>query len=138
MTGFTLAKKYKIKTARGSDILFSRAMAQRQGALLAVMGKWFSPAEVLIMATSTNADLLNLSGKRNPYPGMLGVVEEGAFADLLLVDGDPTANLQLVADPAKNFVVIMKGANRQFYKEARACFGASSSVQNRRGREDEA
>ena len=60
------------------------------------------------MATGTNAALLALSGKRNPYPGKLGVVEEGAFADLLLVDGNPLENLALVADPAKNFVVIMK------------------------------
>lgn len=105
---YELARKYKIKTAWGSDVLFSAALAQRQGALLAVLGTWYSPAETLIMATSNNAELLNLSGKRNPYPGKLGVVEEGAYADLLLVDGDPTTNLQLIADPAKNFVVIMK------------------------------
>ena len=60
------------------------------------------------MATSTNAELLTLSGKRNPYPGKLGVVEEGALADLLLVDGDPFADITLVAEPEKNFVVIMK------------------------------
>ena len=45
---------------------------------------------------------------RNPYPGKLGVVEEGALADLLLVDGNPLENIELVADPAKSFVVIMK------------------------------
>ena len=45
---------------------------------------------------------------RNPYPGKLGVVEEGALADLLLVDGDPLENIDLVADPARNFLVIMK------------------------------
>ena len=60
------------------------------------------------MATGDNAQLLALSGQRNPYPGKLGVVEEGALADLLLVDGNPLENLNLVADPAKNFVVIMK------------------------------
>ena len=53
-------------------------------------------------------ELLKLSGPRDPYPGKLGVVEEGALADLLLVDGDPIANIDLIADPAKNFVVIMK------------------------------
>ena len=105
---YELAKKHKIKTAWGSDVLFSAALAQRQGALLSVLGTWFTPAETLIMATSTNAELLNLSGKRNPYEGKLGVVEEGAFADLLLVNGNPLENLALVADPAKNFVVIMK------------------------------
>ena len=70
--------------------------------------RWYTPAEALVMATRTNAELLAMSGKRNPYPGKLGVVEEGALADLLLVDGDPLKNLKLVADPAKNFVVIMK------------------------------
>jgi imidazolonepropionase-like amidohydrolase len=60
------------------------------------------------MATRTNAELLAMSGKRNPYPGKLGVVEEGALADLLLVDGNPIENLKLIADPVKNFVVIMK------------------------------
>ena len=63
------------------------------------------------MATSTNAELLDLSGLRNPYPGKLGVVEEGAYADLLLVDGDPLTNIELIEDPAKNFVVIMKDGN---------------------------
>ena len=60
------------------------------------------------MATGTNAELLALSGKRNPYPGKLGVIERGALADVLLVDGDPIANIKLIEDPAKNFVVIMK------------------------------
>jgi len=105
---YQFAKKYKIKTAWGTDVLFSRALAQRQGAILASLVRWYTPAEALVMATSTNADLLALSGPRNPYPGKLGVVEPGAFADLLLVDGNPLENLALVADPAKSFVVIMK------------------------------
>src|SRR5215472_5905225 len=105
---YELAKKYKIKTAFGTDVLFSQALAQQQGAILASLVRWYSPAEALAMATGTNAELLALSGKRNPYPGKLGVVEEGALADLLLVDGDPIANINLIADPEKNFVVIMK------------------------------
>jgi imidazolonepropionase-like amidohydrolase len=60
------------------------------------------------MATSVNAELLTLSGLRNPYPGKLGTIQEGALADLLLVDGDPLANIKLIEDPAKNFLVIMK------------------------------
>ena len=60
------------------------------------------------MATAGNAELLALSGPRSPYPGKLGVVAEGALADLLLVDGDPIANIALVEDPARNFLVIMK------------------------------
>jgi imidazolonepropionase-like amidohydrolase len=103
-----LAKKYKIKTAFGTDILFSASLAKRQGELLAKFARWYTPAETLAMATGTNAQLLALSGKRNPYPGKLGVVEQGALADLLLVDGDPIANIKLIENPAKNFVVIMK------------------------------
>lgn len=105
---YRMAQKYKLKTAWGTDILFSAALARRQGELLAKLERWHSPAEVLAMATGTNAELLTLSGKRNPYPGKLGVVEEGALADLLLIDGDPLRNIKLIADPAKNFVVIMK------------------------------
>jgi imidazolonepropionase-like amidohydrolase len=103
-----LAKKYKIKMAFGTDILFSAAGATRQGAELAKMLKWYSAPELLRMATGANADLLKLSGPRDPYPGKLGVVEEGALADLLLVDGDPLTNIKLIEDPAKNFMVIMK------------------------------
>ena len=105
---YKLAKKYKIKTAWGTDTLFDAKLATRQGAQLAKMVRWYTPSEVLKMATADNAELLALSGPRNPYPGKLGVVEEGALADLLLVDGDPVANIKLIEDPAKNFLVIMK------------------------------
>ena len=105
---YELAKKYKLKTAWGTDVLFSAALARRQGAILASLVRWYTPAEALAMATGTNAELLALSGKRNPYPGKLGVVEEGALADLLLVDGNPIENIKLIEDPAKNFLVIMK------------------------------
>jgi imidazolonepropionase-like amidohydrolase len=105
---YELAKKYKLKTAWGTDVLFSQALAQQQGAILASLVRWYTPAEALVMATGTNAQLLAMSGKRSPYPGKLGVVEEGALADLLLVDGNPLADIKLVADPARNFVLIMK------------------------------
>ncbi|WP_409517123.1 amidohydrolase family protein [Ensifer sp.] len=105
---YELAKKYKIKTAWGTDVLFSRALAQQQGAILASLTRWYTPAEALSMATGTNAELLALSGPRNPYPGRLGVIEEGALADLLLVDGNPLETMELVADAAKNFKIIMK------------------------------
>jgi imidazolonepropionase-like amidohydrolase len=105
---YNFAKKYKIKTAFGTDILFSAALARKHGALLAKLTKWYTPGETLAQATGINAQLLALSGKRNPYPGRLGVVEEGALADLLLIDGDPVANIALITDPEKNMLVIMK------------------------------
>jgi imidazolonepropionase-like amidohydrolase len=105
---YELAKKYKIKTAWGTDVLFSGALAKRQGAILASLTRWYTPAETLAMATGTNGQLLALSGLRNPYPGKLGVVEQSALADLLLVDGNPLENIDLIADPDRNFLVIMK------------------------------
>ena len=63
------------------------------------------------------ASCLRLSGPRNPYPGKLGVVEEGALADLLLVDGNPIEDIKLMADPDKNFLVIMKAG--KIHKDAR-------------------
>jgi imidazolonepropionase-like amidohydrolase len=105
---YELAKKYHIKTAWGSDILFSPDLAKRQGALLVGLTRWYTPAEALAMATGANGQLLALSGERSPYRGKLGVVEEGALADLLLVDGDPLKDIKLIADPGKNFLVIMK------------------------------
>lgn len=107
-TAYGLAKKYKIRTAWGTDILNEPKLAARQGAMLAKLVRWYTPAEVLKMATADNAELLALSGLRNPYPGKLGVVEEGALADLLLVEGDPLTNIKLIEDPGRNFVVIMK------------------------------
>jgi imidazolonepropionase-like amidohydrolase len=74
---YELAKKYKIKTAWGTDVLFSRALAQRQGAILASLARWYTPAEALATATG-------------------------------LVDGNPLDNINLIADPAKNFKIIMK------------------------------
>ena len=105
---YKLAKKYKVKTAWGADILFDAGAASRQGDYLAKMVKWYTPAEALKMATADNGELMALSGFINPYPGKLGVVEQGALADLLLVDGNPLENIKLIEDPAKNFLVIMK------------------------------
>jgi len=105
---YALAKKYGIKTAFGTDVLFSKALADRQGSMLAALTRWYTPAEALAMATSANAELLSLSGPRNPYPGKLGVLEQGAYADLLLVDGNPLEDVSLLADPDARLVVIMK------------------------------
>jgi imidazolonepropionase-like amidohydrolase len=105
---YQLAKKYNIKTAWGTDILFDANNLALQNKQLTKMTRWYTPAEVLKMATADNAELLALSGPRNPYLGKIGVIAEGALADLLLVDGDPVANIQLLEDPAKNLVVIVK------------------------------
>jgi len=113
---YQLAKKYKVKTAFGSDVLFDARIANRQGAILAKLVRWYTPSEALEMATADNGELMALSGFINPYPGKLGVVEEGALADLLLVDGNPLENIKLVENPDKNFLLIMKDG--AIYKNA--------------------
>ena len=112
---YELARKYRIKTAWGTDIIFSPELASSQGEMLAKLVRWYTPAEVLAMGTGDNGQLLALSGLRSPYEGKLGVVEEVALADLLLVEGDPVANIKLIEDPARNFLVIMKDG--QIYKD---------------------
>ena len=107
-SAFKWAQKYGVKLAWGTDFLFDPRQNAKQTADILKLRQWMTPAEVLKLVTHDNAQLLALSGPRNPYPGKLGVVEEGAYADLLLVDGDPLANLDLIGDPAKNFSVIMK------------------------------
>lgn len=118
---FGFAKRFGIRTAFGTDTLGSAALASRQGVQLAKLGRWYSPAEVLRIATSENGLLLQLAGPRSPYPGRLGVVEEGALADLLLVDGDPLSDLSLIGTPDRSFVVIVKDGRvvRDVLPEAR-------------------
>jgi len=105
---YELAQRHSVKLAWGTDILFDAGLATRQGKQLAKMKRWFTPAQVLQMATSTNAQLLAMSEPRNPYPGRLGVIAEGALADLLLVDGNPLENIDLLATPDTSLPVIMK------------------------------
>ncbi|WP_347069217.1 amidohydrolase family protein [Flavobacterium sp. WV_118_3] len=109
-----LAKKLGVKLAWGTDFLFEPELNDEQNSYILRLQKWFSNAEILKMITQDNGELLQLSGLRNPYPGKLGVVEEQALADLLLVDGDPLKDLSIIANPEKNFLLIMK--NGQLYK----------------------
>jgi imidazolonepropionase-like amidohydrolase len=105
---YGFVRKYGIKTAWGSDILFSPELTLRQSIMLTHLSRWFTNAEALRMATSVNAELLALSNLRNPYPGKLGVIEKGAFADMLVVNGNPLENIRLIEDPGRNLAVIMK------------------------------
>ncbi len=105
---YGLVKQYKIKTAFGTDMLFSKELAMRQGIMLNHMTRWYDPPDILRMATATNGELMALSGPRNPYPGKLGTIEDGALADLLVVNGDPLQDLSLLARPAQSLALIMK------------------------------
>ncbi|TAH10264.1 MAG: amidohydrolase family protein, partial [Sphingobacteriia bacterium] len=107
-SAYLYAKKYNIKTAFGTDCLFEpKHTTNRSGDLVKLL-RWYNPYEILKMATSTNAQLLTMSGMRNPYPNKLGVIEEGAYADMLLVDGNPLQDLKVLLDYDKNLLLILK------------------------------
>jgi imidazolonepropionase-like amidohydrolase len=103
-----LAKKYKVKIAFGTDLVGSMEVKATELEEFTNRTKWFAAVEILRQATSINGQLIALSGPRNPYPGKIGVIEQGALADLLLVDGNPLENIELMTDSEKNFVLIMK------------------------------
>jgi len=111
-----LAKKYGVKMAWGTDFLFEPGLNSEQNAYILKLKPWFTSAEILKMITHDNAQLLALSGLRSPYEGKLGTVEEGALADLLLINGNPLAQLDLISNPEKYFRVIMKDG--KIYKKA--------------------
>ena len=61
-----------------------------------------SPANILRSATVVNAELLM-------QQGILGTIAPGAYADLLVVDGDPLSDIRVLAEPETNLKLIMKG-----------------------------
>ncbi|WP_456311596.1 amidohydrolase family protein [Pseudomonas shirazensis] len=105
---YNFAKKYNIKTAFGTDCLFEPEHSAKRAGDLVKLLRWYKPFEILKMATSTNAELLAMSGPRNPYPKKLGVIEEGAYADILLVDGNPLIDLNILEDYEKKLLLIIK------------------------------
>lgn len=105
---YAMARQHGVRVAWGTDTLHSPRGVRRMNHQLAKMTRWFSPAEVLRMATGDNGALLALAGPRSPYPGRVGVIEPEAMADLLLVEGNPLQDISLITDPKKNFRVIMK------------------------------
>lgn len=101
-------RKYGVKMALGTDILFSPKGTASQGRQLAKFARWYDNAELLRLLTSGNAELAGLSGPRNPYPAPLGRIQAGAYADLLVLDGNPLEDISLIADPGQSMKLIMK------------------------------
>ena len=107
-TMLAAAKKYNVKIALGTDLVGPPLVKAEQSRELSNRLPWFTPAEILTQATANNGELLAMSGPRNPYPGKLGVIEEGALADILLVNGNPMEDLTLFHNPEENLSLIMK------------------------------
>jgi imidazolonepropionase-like amidohydrolase len=106
-----LAKKYKVKIGFGTDFFGpGREQFAQQSLEFKARAKYFTPLEILKQATSINAAIVAMSGPMmNPYlDGPLGVIQEGAYADILLVDGNPLEDIMLLVNPEKNLRLIMK------------------------------
>ena len=103
------AKKHGVKLAWGTDLLFEPESTARQSDMVTRLGQHFTTIEALKMVTSGNAALFRLAGERDPYKSArLGEITAGAWADMLLVNGDPTKDLTVLADPAANIALIVK------------------------------
>ncbi len=88
-----------VKLGLGSDLI--GPLHVHQAMELTLRAEITSPGEALHAATRTNAALLNKAGE-------LGTVATGVIADLLLVDGDPLQNIDLLQHQGAHLSVIMK------------------------------
>ncbi|MCL1067417.1 amidohydrolase family protein [Shewanella olleyana] len=107
---YKAAKDIKgLKITFGTDIFFvDQDTFKLQAKMMERLLPWYQPAEILHMATGTAGELLKMSGLRDPYPeAALGVIKEGAYADILLVKGDPTVDLKTVTNE-ESLLMIMK------------------------------
>ena len=95
-----IAKRAGVPVAYGSDLLGQLQVDQSREFLL--RAEVLSPIEIVRQATLVGADVVRQTGK-------LGVVEPGAFADLIVVDGDPLKDLGLFQDQGAHLSAIMKG-----------------------------
>ena len=105
----TIKKYPKLKVTYGTDIFNDAVSLDKEVQWMGRLMKWYTPGEVLVMATGNAGELLKLSGSRNPYPGDLGVVKDGALADVLLVEGNPLDDITVVGDTDNLRVIIKDG-----------------------------
>jgi imidazolonepropionase-like amidohydrolase len=94
-----ICKRYGIPVAYGTDLLGQLQMAQSEEFTL--RARVLSPAEIIRSATTIGAQVVRMEGK-------LGCLKAGAFADLLVVDGNPLKDLALLGDQGKHLSLIMK------------------------------
>jgi imidazolonepropionase-like amidohydrolase len=103
------AKKHDLLIVSGGDMFGQNNAPMQAENLIIEETVGFTPFEILKHATSNAAIVLGWTGEMNPYKdGTLGVIEEGAYADVILVDGNPLDDITLIRDYKNNFKLIMK------------------------------
>lgn len=101
------AKKYNVLIGYGTDLLFSYEGRKDQLKDLGLRKQWFTSAEIMIQATGNGGKIVAMCGKRNPY-GKVGVIEEGAMADVLIYSENPLEDVSIVEDYENNLKLIIK------------------------------
>ena len=100
-----LIKKYGIRTGFGTDFIqggytmLTREFTER--------AEYWTPAEVLVQATSESAGIIRMTGKLNRWANF-GEIREGWVADLLLINGEPLEDISVLRDPESALALIMK------------------------------
>ena len=102
-----ICKAAGVKVGYGSDLLGQLQVEQSREFMF--RAEVLKPLEIIRQATTVGAEILRQEGK-------LGIVEPGAFADLIVVDGDPLKKLELFLDQGAHLPVIMKAG--KFHKNA--------------------
>jgi imidazolonepropionase-like amidohydrolase len=109
-----LVAKYKVDTIAGAD-LWQDGIIEKAPDDMILRKRWFSNVEILRQNTSSAGRWLAKSGTKNPYKlGPIGVIKKGAYADLLLVEGNPAKDVAVLGEYEKNIKVIVKDGD--FYK----------------------
>jgi imidazolonepropionase-like amidohydrolase len=102
------AKQYGVKILWGTDVFFGDDAFVNFRQEFAYRDRFFTPIEQMQQVTGINGEILALSTWKDPYPhGDLGVIQEGAYADILLIDGDPSKDIKILMD-SNNIDLIMK------------------------------
>ncbi|NCF63983.1 MAG: amidohydrolase family protein [Gammaproteobacteria bacterium] len=103
------ARKHDVLIVSGGDMFGANNAPMQAENLIILESVGFTPLEILKTATSNAAIVLGWTGEMNQYKyGTLGVIEEGAYADMVLVDGNPLEDITLLRDYDSNFKLIMK------------------------------
>ena len=95
-----VCKRHGIPVAYGSDLLGELHWDQSRE--FVIRAEVVAPIEIIRSATTIGAEVLRM-------PGKVGTLQPGAFADVIVVDGDPLQNLALLGDQGKHLSLIMKG-----------------------------
>ena len=105
LSGLQIMKRAGVKMGFGTDLLGEQHT--RQGTEFTLRRQVLTPFDILHSATAVNAEILQMQGR-------LGVVKAGAYADLLVVNGNPLQDIGLLAANGKHLTHIM--VNGQFVK----------------------